>query len=58
MKGGIKLRKTTSISLSEKEQQKAKELMDKYELLSLSELFRVLINEELQRLNHYKDILK
>lgn len=51
------MRKSTSISLSEKELKKSKELMRLYDTESLSELVRILIEAELKRIEFYAEKL-
>lgn len=52
------MRKSTSISLSEKELKKSKDLMRVYDTESLSELFRILIKAESERIQFYTDKIK
>lgn len=52
------MRKSTSISLSDKELAKAKELMKIYDTESLSELFRILLKAENERINFYAELKK
>lgn len=50
------MRTSTSISLSEKDKDKAKKLMKIYDAESLSELFRILIAAELERVVFYQNL--
>lgn len=49
------MRTSTSISLSEKDKQKIKELIKIYDVESLSELVRILVQQEIERINFYRE---
>lgn len=49
------MRTSTSISLSEKDKAKIKELIKIYDVESLSELLRILVQQEMERINFYRE---
>lgn len=50
------MKQSTSIYLSDKDKKRMERLLEIYEVRSMSELIRILVEKETERINYYKEL--